>query len=210
MHVDPLPLSAYPWYLRPWLWWQRRRHGSVSPSLRVWARSPRLLASVVLLARGFERRGTPLEPSLRALVGLRVAQINECVPSVESHGRALCDLGVAREKVRSVGEWEEAEGFSSRERAALAYAEAVTASELPVSADIIGGVKRHFNDQALIELTGFISFQNMTTKFSHALDMPPQGLCTIGINERGEAIACAEEGSARKAGGAAAGNEEVP
>ncbi len=189
MYVDPLPLSAYPWYLRPWFWWQRRRTGAVVEPVRLWARRPRLLAPLMLLTAAFERRRAGLEPVLRAWVALRVGQINECPFTVDQSAHSLHRQGVAWEKIRAAADWADAEGFTSRERVVLGYIEAVTRSETPVSADVVGAVKRHLDDEALIELTGLAAFHNMTTKFNNALDVEPQGLCTLTVNDRGEAVA---------------------
>jgi alkylhydroperoxidase family enzyme len=40
-------------------------------------------------------------------------------------------------------------------------------------------IRTHFNDDAIVELTGLIAFQNMSSKFNSALDLPAQGLCKL-------------------------------
>jgi alkylhydroperoxidase family enzyme len=42
-------------------------------------------------------------------------------------------------------------------------------------------LRRHFDDNAVIELTGLIAFQNMSSKFNSALGVPPQGFCRLRI-----------------------------
>ena len=37
--------------------------------------------------------------------------------------------------------------------------------------------RKHFTDDAVIELTGLVAFQNLSSKFNSALDVPPQGFC---------------------------------
>ncbi|MFP4648682.1 MAG: carboxymuconolactone decarboxylase family protein [Halorhodospira sp.] len=188
MYVDPMPLSAYPWYLKPLLWWQRRRQGVLPGAVRLWARCPRLFLPVRLLERAFRRRAAPLEPALQALVALRVGQLNECAYTVDESAHALHQYGVDWSKIRAVGDWRESEAFSNREQVVLDYAEAVTRTEAPVGADTIGAVKRHLDEEALIELTGLIGYRNMTTKFNATLDLPPRGFCTMTVNARGEAV----------------------
>ncbi|QII13809.1 hypothetical protein KsCSTR_44300 [Candidatus Kuenenia stuttgartiensis] len=39
-------------------------------------------------------------------------------------------------------------------------------------------MKKHFDDEAVVEITGLIAFQNMSSKFNSALDIPPQGFCS--------------------------------
>ena len=57
---------------------------------------------------------------------------------------------------------------------ALEYAEAITRSDLEVSDDLMARLKRQFDDDAIVELTALIAFQNLSSKFNAALDVPPQ------------------------------------
>lgn len=45
-------------------------------------------------------------------------------------------------------------------------------------------LKRHFHDDAIIELTALIAFQNLSSKFNSALGVPAQGFCQIPRRER--------------------------
>ena len=67
--------------------------------------------------------------------------------------------------------------FSAREQAALADAEAVTYSDQQPDENHFTALRRYFDDDAIIELTGLIAFQNMSSKFNAALGGEPQGLC---------------------------------
>jgi len=69
--------------------------------------------------------------------------------------------------------------FDEKERMALGYAEAMTFSHTKVDEEMIGELKRFFDDEAMVELTGLIGFQNMSSKFNSALSVPPQGFCQI-------------------------------
>jgi hypothetical protein len=40
-------------------------------------------------------------------------------------------------------------------------------------------LRRHFDDDAIIELTAVIAFQNLSSKFNAALGVPPQGFCSV-------------------------------
>ena len=62
---------------------------------------------------------------------------------------------------------------------ALQYAEAVTYTDGEVTSDMRGELQAHFNDDEIAELTGLIAFQNMSSKFNAALDVPPQGFCQV-------------------------------
>jgi alkylhydroperoxidase family enzyme len=53
----------------------------------------------------------------------------------------------------------------------------VTYTEQQVSKSLMARLKQHFDDDAVIELTGLIAFQNLSSKFNAALDVPAQGFC---------------------------------
>ncbi|SDF42975.1 uncharacterized peroxidase-related enzyme [Limimonas halophila] len=179
MHVEPKPLSAYPWYLRPFFWNQKRTYGAVLEPALLWARSPKVFAAVALLYGAFERRKSPLDPALRALVTVLVSQINHCAFCVDINSKTLNKRGVDWAKIDALPSWRESNAFDARERAVLAYTEAVTHTDGRVSEEMMQALKQHFDDDALTELTGLIAFQNMSSKFNSALDVPPQGFCKL-------------------------------
>ena len=60
MRVPSRRLSAYPWYVRPFLWRQRRKYGSILDSALLWARAPRLFLGVALLYGMIDRKSSPI------------------------------------------------------------------------------------------------------------------------------------------------------
>jgi alkylhydroperoxidase family enzyme len=69
--------------------------------------------------------------------------------------------------------------FSEREKAALAYAETATRSDRRVDEELIVRLRRHFDDQAIVELAALIAYQNMSSKFNAALGIPAHGFCAL-------------------------------
>ncbi len=179
MRIEPRPLARYPWYLRPFFWNQRRKYGAVLDSALLWARAPRLFLGVALLYGMIDRKSSPIEGPLRSLLTVRVSQINHCSFCVDINSATLIKRGASLEKAAALQNWRDSALFDERERAALDYAEAMTLSDREVDEDLMGRLRRHFGDDAIIELTGLIAFQNMSSKFNNALDVPPQGFCTI-------------------------------
>ncbi len=53
----------------------------------------------------------------------------------------------------------------------------MTRSDQRVSDEIMANLRSHFIDDAIVELTGLIAFQNMSSKFNSALGVPAQGFC---------------------------------
>ena len=82
-------------------------------------------------------------------------------------------------KLEGLANWNGSNLYTDDERVALEYAESVTLPTLGVSDDLRRRLKDRFTDDALIELTGLIAFQNMSAKFNSALDIPAQGLCVV-------------------------------
>ena len=83
------------------------------------------------------------------------------------------------DEVAALGHWRDSSLFDARERSALDYAEAVTLSGPGVTESHFDALRRHFTDDAIIELTGVIAFQNLSSKFNAALGVPPQGFCEL-------------------------------
>jgi alkylhydroperoxidase family enzyme len=87
--------------------------------------------------------------------------------------------GIPEDKLWALELWRASNLFSERERVALEYAEAITCSDREVTDELMGRVKGEFDDDAIVELTALIAFQNMSSKFNAALDVPPQGFCRL-------------------------------
>ena len=179
MRVAPKPLGACPWYLRPFFWNQRRRYGKVLDAALLWARSPNLFMGVAMLYGAIDRKSSPIEPALRSLLTVRVSQINHCRFCIDINAATLLQRGISEDKLWALEDWRGSKLFSARERAALDYAEAVTLSDLEVDDVQMAQLRAHFDEDALVELTALIAFQNMSSKFNAALDVPPQGFCRL-------------------------------
>jgi AhpD family alkylhydroperoxidase len=181
MRLTPRPRQKYPWYLRPFFWNQRRKYGAVLDSALYWGRSPRLFLGVAHLYGAIDRKRSPVEPVLRSLVTVRVSQLNGCRFCIDLNSATLVKRGVPLYKIEALESWRERNLFNERERVALDYAEAMTLSDREVDDGLTEQVRRHFNDNAVVELTALIAFQNMSSKFNSALGVPAQGFCQLAL-----------------------------
>ena len=68
--------------------------------------------------------------------------------------------------------------FDERDRAALEYAEAVTAAGTVPDA-LFEQVRRHFTEDEIVELTATITFEICAAKFNRALEIEAQGICRV-------------------------------
>jgi len=177
MYIPVKPLNKYPFWLRPFFWNQQRKYGAVLDPGLLWGRVPKLFAAVALLYGVLDRKGSPLDPVLRSLVTVRVSQINWCDFCVDINSMTLAKRAGSMEKVEQLADWQEKDIYSDRERLALEYAEAVTYSDQQVTEELMQRLKLIFDDDTIVELTGLIAFQNLSSKFNSALDVPAQGFC---------------------------------
>ena len=173
------PNFRYSWYAKLIFANQRRRYGKELEPARLWARTPKVFAALSLLYGALDRRRSPIEPALRSLITVRVSQINWCAFCVDINSATGLKRGVSDAQLAALAEFETSPLFDERQKAALAYAEAITRTDVGVDDALMARVKACFDDNAVIELTALIAFQNMSSKFNAALDVAPQGFCRL-------------------------------
>jgi AhpD family alkylhydroperoxidase len=192
-YIDTPIEHRFPWYVKLFLWNQKRRYGAVLEPARLWGRSPRVFAALALLYGALDRRSSPLEPALRALVSVRVSRINGCDFCVDINSANVLERGVEQAKLTELAEFETSARFSEGEKAALSYAEAVTYSNSQPTATHFERLRAHFDDDTIIELTALIAFQNLSSKFNASLGLEAQGFCstaarmTTSVTQRDQA-----------------------
>lgn len=179
MRIQPKPPGSYPWYLKPFFWSQKRRYGEVLLPGLLWGRVPRLFMTVAMLYGALDARRSRLDPVLRSLLTVRISQLNWCRFCVDINSATLARRAGSMAKVEALEEWRTSELYSAAERAALDYAEAMTITGRGVTDELMAGLRGHYSDDAIIELTALIAFQNLSSKFNSALDVPPQGFCHL-------------------------------
>ncbi|TXT24304.1 MAG: alkylhydroperoxidase-like protein AhpD family [Gallionellaceae bacterium] len=178
-HIETPPGHRFPWYVRLFLANQRRRYGRELEPARLWGRSPRVFAGLSLLYGALDRSTSPIEPPLRTLVTVLVSQINWCAFCVDINSATGIKRGLTEAQLAALPEFESSDLFDARTRAALAYAATITHTGRQVDAALMSRLKSHFSDDAIIELTAIIAFQNLSSKFNAALDVAPQGFCNF-------------------------------
>ena len=179
MRVSVKAKESYSILVKTFFWTQKRKYGEVLKPGMLWGRVPKLFAAVALLYGVLDRRSSPLDPVLRSLVTVRVSQINWCTFCVDINSATLAKRAGSMEKVAALQQWQSSQLFDDKERAALEYTEAITYSDQQVSDELMQRLKQFFDEDGIVELTGLIAFQNMSSKFNSALDVPSQGFCSL-------------------------------
>ena len=118
-----------------------------------------------------------LEPALLELVKVRASQINGCGMCLDMHTKDARLEGETEQRLYLVGVWREAPSiYSDRERAALAWTEAVTRLDHQEVADsVYEQVRRHFNEDELVRLTLAVVAINGWNRFNIAFKRPAGG-----------------------------------
>jgi AhpD family alkylhydroperoxidase len=95
-----------------------------------------------------------LEPELMDLVKLRASQINGCAYCIDMHWKDLRSEGQNEQRLYGLDAWAESPYYSDRERAALAWTEAVTrVADGHVPDQVFEEARRNFTDAELVNLT---------------------------------------------------------
>jgi AhpD family alkylhydroperoxidase len=115
-----------------------------------------------------------LEVALIHLIKLRVSQINGCAYCIDMHWKDLRAIGESEQRLYGLDAWEESPYYTDRERAAFAWAEAVTnlhPGHVPDS--VYEEVKKHFNEKELSDLTFAVATINMWNRLAIAARSEP-------------------------------------
>ena len=122
---------------------QRIDHQAVAPG-----------ATQALLGLEAYVHGSGLESSLLHLIKTRASQINGCAHCLDMHTKDARAGGETEQRLYALSAWRDAPFYSERERAALAWTEAVTLiARGPVPEPVYGHSREHFSERELVDLT---------------------------------------------------------
>ena len=115
-----------------------------------------------------------LEEPLLHLIKLRASQINGCAYCLDMHWKDLKAIGEQDQRLYELDAWEESPFYSERERAALAWTEAVTrVAESRVPDEVYNEVRKQFSEKELADLTLAIATINAWNRLSIAARTVP-------------------------------------
>jgi AhpD family alkylhydroperoxidase len=117
-------------------------------------------------------RGSGIEKSLVELIKIRASQVNGCAFCLHMHTADARAAGETEERIYLLDAWRESSLYTDRERAALAWTEAVTLvaqSHIPDS--VYEEVRPHFSEEELVKLTLLVSTINSWNRIAIAFRM---------------------------------------
>ncbi|HET7871363.1 MAG TPA: carboxymuconolactone decarboxylase family protein [Terriglobales bacterium] len=99
-------------------------------------------------------RQSELDEKLLTLIKLRASLINGCAYCIDMHWKDLRTLGETEQRLYGLGAWEESPYYTERERAALAWTDAVTRiNETHAPDDVFQQARKYFGEKELADLT---------------------------------------------------------
>lgn len=117
-----------------------------------------------------------LEISLLNLINVHASQINGCAYCIDAHAREARDAGESEQRLYALSAWREAPFYSDRERAALAWTEAVTLIAIDHASDeVYDQARQYFNEKELVDLTFAIVSINTFNRLSTSFRNPVAG-----------------------------------
>ena len=126
-----------------------------------------------VLALGKVAAAAGIDKQLLELIKLRASQINGCAFCVQYHILQGESLGIPADRLNLVVVWREAPQFSPRERAALAWTEALTLLPDGVSDEVFAQASAEFDEKELMYLTSAIAAINTWNRFGAAYRWTP-------------------------------------
>ncbi|HPY31107.1 MAG TPA: carboxymuconolactone decarboxylase family protein [Verrucomicrobiota bacterium] len=120
-------------------------------------------------------RTSGLEKSLLTLVKMRASQINGCAYCLDMHTKEARAIHESEQKLGSLAHWRTADCFTPRERAALAWTEALTLiAENHVPEELFNETRQHFSEKALADLSLAIISINGWNRLNISFRLDPE------------------------------------
>ena len=134
--------------------------------------APDVLQGMLALSAVVQKSG--LAPGLVDLVNQRVSQINGCAYCLDMHSKDLRARGETEQRIYMLSAWREVPDlYSARERAALAWAEAVTRlTDQEVPNEVYAQAAQEFSEKELAQLTLAVATINSWNRFNVAFRTP--------------------------------------
>ncbi len=117
-----------------------------------------------------------LESALVELINLRASQINGCAYCIDMHTRNARVMGESEQRLYALDAWHETPFYTDRERAALAWTEAVTLVSIEhVPDEVYALARQYFSEKELVDLTFAVSLINTYNRLSISFRYPEPG-----------------------------------
>ncbi len=146
----------------------------MTPRLKYDALAPKLLQAMLGLEKAVVSSG--LEHSLIELVKTRASQVNGCAFCIDMHARDALKAGESPVRLLLLDAWRETPHYTDRERAALAWTEALTrVAETHAPDQAYDALRPHFTDEEIVQLSFLIATINAWNRLAIGFRSVPGG-----------------------------------
>lgn len=152
---------------------KRGRRGSMLNVYRLLLHSPDVAETWMQFIDAMRTKIT-IDGRIREFVIIRAAHLNDSAYERKQHvPRLALAEGLTLEECAAIADWEKSALFNARERAVLAYTDAVT-RQVRASDAVFAELKRHFNDRQIVEISILIGVYNMHARVIEPLQIDPE------------------------------------
>jgi AhpD family alkylhydroperoxidase len=173
--IEPLPPQRANWLIRTMYRYTKRRFGEVPEPFTVVAHHPRLLVAYAVSETMLQSASRKLPTSVRELAVLWTARTVGCSWCVDFGSMLLRLDGLDIERIKDIENYATSPRFTDDERAAIAYADAMTTDPHSVTDEQVADLWTRFGENGVIELTYQIGTENMRARMNTALGITEQG-----------------------------------
>jgi AhpD family alkylhydroperoxidase len=173
--IESLPPKRADWLIRAMYRYAKRRYGEVPEPFAVAAHHRRLLIASAVHETMVQRASRTLPASVRELAVFWTARTIGCSWCVD-FGSMLQRLdGLDVERLKDIDSYATSPAYTGDERAAIAYADAMSTDPHTVTDEQVADLRTRFGDAGVIELTYQIGLENMRARVNSALGITEQG-----------------------------------
>lgn len=116
------------------------------------------------------RQLSTLPGDLREMVIMRIAMVNRAPYEADQHAPIALKEGMSQAQLDGLANWEQSDQFDARERAVLAYTDAMTRN-IQVPEEVFDAARALLDDRLMVELTATVAAYNMVSRFLEALQI---------------------------------------
>jgi AhpD family alkylhydroperoxidase len=150
--------------------------GSGLEPMEIWAYQPKMMMGMGRFNQAV-RKGKSVDGRLRNLIELKGAQMIGCEFCVDLGSQICRHSGLSDEELLALPRYRQSDLFTVREKLALDYTVAVMRTPVEVTDELFGGMKEHFSDKQLVEITALLTLVNVD-RFNAAF-----GIGSAGFSE---------------------------
>jgi AhpD family alkylhydroperoxidase len=173
--IAPLPPKKAGPLTRMMYRYAKRRFGEVPEPFTVAAHHPRLLVANAVHETLLQRGSVTLPASVRELAVFWTARTVGCSWCVDFGSMLMRLENLDMDRLKSIDDYATSPAFDDDERAAIAYADAMTTDPHTVTDEQVADLRARFGDAGVIELTYQIGVENMRARMYSALGITEQG-----------------------------------